>query len=71
MGLRKIADALTLAGYAGLDLVLMSENAVPPVAKIMDYNKYRYEKSKKLKRCSKKTKRSQTKNLKNIVYLLE
>jgi translation initiation factor IF-3 len=54
MGLRKIADALTLAGYAGLDLVLMSENAVPPVAKIMDYNKYRYEKSKKLKDAQKK-----------------
>ncbi|MEG0794609.1 MAG: translation initiation factor IF-3 [Bacilli bacterium] len=54
MGLKKIADALTLANYAGLDLVLMSGNAVPAVAKIMDYNKYRYEKQKKIKETQKK-----------------
>lgn len=41
MGLKKRKDALTLAGYAGLDLVLMNGNGVPAVAKIMDYNKYR------------------------------
>ena len=49
MGLKNIKDALTLANYAGLDLVLMNGNGVPPVTKIMDYNKYRYEKQKKLK----------------------
>lgn len=54
MGVKKIKDALTLANYAGLDLVLMSENSVPPVAKIMDYNKYKYEKQKKLKETQKK-----------------
>lgn len=54
MGLKNIKDALTLANYAGLDLVLMSENSVPPVAKIMDYNKYKYEKQKKLKETQKK-----------------
>ena len=54
MGLKKIQDALTLANYAGLDLVLMSGNTVPAVAKIMDYNKYRYEKQKKLKETQKK-----------------
>lgn len=54
MGLRKINDALTLAGYAGLDLVLMSGDATPAVAKIMDYNKYRYEKQKKVKEAQKK-----------------
>ena len=43
MGLKNIKDALTLANYAGLDLVLMNGNGVPPVTKIMDYNKYRYE----------------------------
>ena len=41
MGVKKLADALTLANYAGLDLVLMSGNSVPAVGKIMDYNKYR------------------------------
>ncbi len=54
MGLKKIEDALTLASYAGLDLVLMSGNATPAVAKIMDYNKFRYEKQKKLKEAQKK-----------------
>ena len=54
MGLKKIADALTLANYAGLDLVLMSGTSTPAVAKIMDYNKYRYEKQKKLKETQKK-----------------
>ena len=49
LGIKKISDALTLANYAGLDLVLMSGNATPAVAKVMDYNKYRYEKQKKLK----------------------
>ena len=54
MGLKKIDDALTLANYAGLDLVLMSGTSTPAVAKIMDYNKYRYEKQKKLKETQKK-----------------
>lgn len=54
MGVKNLNDALTLANYAGLDLVLMSENSTPAVAKIMDYNKYRYEKQKKLKEAQKK-----------------
>lgn len=58
MGLKKIEDALTLANYAGLDLVLMSGNATPAVAKIMDYNKYRYEKQKKQKEAQKKQRES-------------
>ena len=49
MGTKKLEDALTLANYAGLDLVLMSGNSDHPVGKIMDYNKYRYEKQKKQK----------------------
>ncbi len=54
MGVKNINDALTLANYAGLDLVLMNGNATPAVGKIMDYNKYRYEKQKKLKEAQKK-----------------
>lgn len=54
MGLKKIEDALTLANYAGLDLVLMNATGTPAVAKIMDYNKFRYEKQKKLKETQKK-----------------
>ncbi len=58
MGVKGIEDARTLANYAGLDLVLMSENSVPAVAKIMDYNKFRYEKQKKLKEAQKKQRES-------------
>ena len=58
MGVKKLADALTLANYAGLDLVLMSGNSVPAVGKIMDYNKYRYEKQKRLKESQKKQRES-------------
>ena len=58
MGVKNIKDALTLANYAGLDLVLMSGNSVPAVGKIMDYNKYRYEKKKKLKETQKKQRES-------------
>ncbi len=54
MGLKKIEDALTLANYAGLDLVLINENSIPAVGKIIDYNKYRYEKQKKIKEQQKK-----------------
>jgi len=54
MGQKKLDDALTLARYAGLDLVLMNENGKMAVAKIMDYNKYLYERQKKLKEQQKK-----------------
>ena len=58
MGLKKIEDALTLANYAGLDLVLMSGTSTPAVVKIMDYNKFKYEKQKKLKETQKKQRES-------------
>ena len=58
MGVKKRNDALTLASYAGLDLVLMNASTTPAVAKIMDYNKYRYEKQKKLKEQQKKQRES-------------
>ena len=46
VGVKPIQDARTLASYASLDLVLISPNANPPVCKVMDYNKFRYEKQK-------------------------
>ncbi len=45
----KIRDALALAEEMGLDLVEISPNAVPPVCKIIDYNKFIYEQKKKMK----------------------
>ena len=56
LGVKTKQDALTLAKYAGFDLVLMSESATPPVCKIMDYNKFRYEKNKKEKEALKRQK---------------
>ncbi len=53
LGIKKREDALTLAGYAGLDLVLMSSNGVP-VCKVIDFNKFKYEKSKREKEAKKK-----------------
>lgn len=49
IGVKSLQDALTLAGSFDLDLVLVSPNANPPVARIMDYGKYRYELQKKEK----------------------
>lgn len=46
-------DALALAEEAGLDLVEISPNADPPVCKIIDYGKFRYEQQKKLKEAKK------------------
>ena len=56
VGVKSLQDALTLASYASLDLVLISPNANPPVCKVMDYNKFRYEKQKKAKEALKKQK---------------
>ncbi|MDD6323386.1 MAG: translation initiation factor IF-3 [Bacilli bacterium] len=49
LGVKSIKDALTLANYAGFDLVLMNPGGKPPVCKIMDYNRYKYESKKKQK----------------------
>lgn len=49
-------EALLAAGRADLDLVLISPNAKPPVARIMDYGKYRFEQQKKLKESRKNSK---------------
>ena len=56
VGVKTIEDARTLASYASLDLVLISPKSNPPVCKVMDYNKFRYEKQKKAKEALKKQK---------------
>lgn len=58
LGIKPIEDAKTLANFAGFDLVLINPNATPPVCKIMDYNKYKYESKKKLKENQKKQRES-------------
>ena len=53
-GVVPTSKALSMAEDAGLDLVLISPNQVPPVAKILDYGKYKYEMAKKAKEAKKK-----------------
>ena len=54
MGNKNISDALTLSKAAGLDLVLLNNDPKNPVCKIIDYNKFRYEKQKREKEAKKK-----------------
>lgn len=53
-GVVPTSKALSMADAADLDLVLISPNQAPPVAKIMDYGKYKYELAKKAKEAKKK-----------------
>lgn len=54
LGTKSKNDALTLAEYSGFDLVLLNDTANPPVCKLMDYKKFKYEKKKKMKESQKK-----------------
>lgn len=54
LGVKSKSEALALAEQRELDVVLVAPNAKPPVAKFMDYNKYRFEQQKKAKEAKKK-----------------
>ncbi len=56
LGIMSFEEALRLADEAELDLVKIAANAVPPVVKIVDYSKYRYEQKRKEKEQKKKQK---------------
>jgi len=63
----KIVDsqkALEIAYNKGLDLVLVAPNANPPVAKVMDYGKYKYEQERKKKEAKKKQVKIEVKEIK-------
>ena len=59
-----IEEARSISGEANLDLVEISPNAEPPVCRIMDYGKFRFEESKKLQTAKKKQKQTQVKEIK-------
>ena len=59
-----ITDALQLAQEAGLDLVEISPNATPPVCKLLDYGKYKYQEQKKAAEARKKQKVVEVKEIK-------
>lgn len=63
IGILSIKDALELANSKGLDLIEISPMANPPVAKIMDFGKYQYEASKKLKKAKAGAKATETKSI--------
>ncbi|MFP4417530.1 MAG: translation initiation factor IF-3 [Chitinivibrionales bacterium] len=65
IGIITTAEAQQMATEAGLDLVEVAPNATPPVCRIMDYGKYKYEKSKKAKEAKKK---QHTVHLKEIKF---
>ncbi|WP_163655763.1 translation initiation factor IF-3 [Listeria sp. PSOL-1] len=56
LGVKSKFDALGIAEKANLDLVLVAPNAKPPVARIMDYGKFRFEQQKKDKEARKNQK---------------
>lgn len=56
-------DAFAKANSLGLDLIEISPNAVPPVAKIMDFGKYQYTENKKLKAAKTKVHNTEIKSM--------
>ena len=64
LGTIPIADALAKAAEAGLDLVEISPNAAPPICKILDYGKYRFQEQKKQAEARKKQKVVEVKEIK-------
>ncbi|GAA9703220.1 translation initiation factor IF-3 [Helicobacter pylori] len=63
-GIISSKEALNIAQNLGLDLVLISANAKPPVCKVMDYNKFCYQNEKKIKEAKKKQKQIEIKEIK-------
>jgi translation initiation factor IF-3 len=64
VGILPIHQALAMAKDHGLDLVQVSPNARPPVCKIMDYGRYKYEQTKKKQEAKKKQSTVQVKEIK-------
>ena len=63
LGVLSIRDALELAQSKGLDLIEISPNGNPPIAKLMDFGKYQYETAKKLKKAKAGANRTETKSI--------
>ena len=63
LGIMSSREAQVIAEEAGLDLVKISPKAVPPVCKVIDYGKYRYEIARKEKEQKKKQKIAELKEI--------
>ena len=64
-------EALKLASSKGLDLVLIAPEAKPPVAKVMDFGKFRYQQEKKQKEAKKKQKVIDIKEIKLSIKIAQ
>lgn len=64
LGILSIQDALNAGKNVGLDLVEVAPNSDPPVCRIMDYGKFKYQTSKKVQEARKKGKTCQLKEIK-------
>ena len=64
LGIVSISEALSRAREAGLDLIEISPDSSPPVCKIMDFGKHKYEEAKKAKEAKANQKTSELKELK-------
>jgi translation initiation factor IF-3 len=71
LGIVSTDEAMTKANELGLDLVLIAPNAKPPVAKIMDYGKFKYQEEKKLKEQRKNQVKIDVKEIKLSVKIAE
>ncbi len=63
LGIVQLREALTLAEQRGLDLMEVAPNAVPPVCRIVDYGKFRYEQTKKDREARKNQKQAELKEV--------
>jgi translation initiation factor IF-3 len=64
LGIVPLREALDVAKNGGLDLVEVSPNSDPPVCRVMDYGKFRYQASKKVQEARKKSRGGQMKEIK-------
>ena len=64
LGILNTQEAITIAKNEGLDLIEIAQNAKPPVCKIMDMGKYKYDQQKKLNIAKKKQKKIELKEIK-------
>ena len=63
MGVLKTADAIEKAQAKDLDLMVVSPNSKPPVAKFLNYSKYRYEQQRKVKEMRKSSQQAELKEI--------
>ena len=68
-GIMLLETALSFADRQGFDLVLISPSATPPVAKVMDYGKYRYDQQKREKEAKKKQKVIEIKEIRLSTFI--